>query len=196
VGRLDRTSEGLVLITNDGELAFRLAHPRFGIEKTYLVRVAGRPTRESLDRLCKGVHLAEGVARVARYRVRRTRTQDTELELVLNEGKNREIRRVLARLGHKVLTLRRIAFGAIRLGNLPPGGVRPLTADEVRSLTGPQPASERGQPRARRTRNAATSGPRRPAQAGRQGTVIGGGSPSRPTGGGGARRPKPRGGRS
>ncbi|MCO6459048.1 MAG: rRNA pseudouridine synthase, partial [Pirellulaceae bacterium] len=134
VGRLDRTSEGLMLVTNDGDLAYRLTHPRFGVPKTYLVVVAGSPEPQQLQQLKQGVHLAEGWARIASFKVRRRRKTATELEIVLNEGRNREIRRLLARIGHKVLQLRRIAIGPLRLGQLPPGASRRLTPDEVRRL--------------------------------------------------------------
>src|SRR5206468_12407195 len=102
VGRLDEASEGLLLLTNDGELANRLMHPRFGVEKTYLVQVAGSPTREDMEQLLKGVWLSDG--HVKAKRVKRIKTQGTSawLRITLNEGKNREIRRMLARLGHKV----------------------------------------------------------------------------------------------
>lgn len=134
VGRLDRTSEGLMLVTNDGDLAYRLTHPRFGVPKTYLVVVAGSPEPQQLQQLKQGVHLAEGWARIASFKVRRRRKMATELEIVLNEGRNREIRRLLARIGHKVLQLRRIAIGPLRLGQLPVGASRRLTPEEVRRL--------------------------------------------------------------
>ncbi len=134
VGRLDRTSEGLILVTNDGELANRLTHPRYGVDKTYLVRVEGCPSQHELDRLRTGIHLAEGFVRVASVRIRRRQRETAELEIVLNEGRNREVRRILARIGHKVLQLKRIAVGPLRLGDLPVGDCRPLTRDEVQML--------------------------------------------------------------
>ena len=134
VGRLDRTSEGLILVTNDGEFAHQLTHPRYGVEKCYLVRVAGHPTPRQLDKLRQGIHLAEGVARVAALRVKRRHKQSTDLEIVLNEGRNREIRRILARIGHKVVRLKRTAIGPVGLGNLPVGASRRLTAEEVQRL--------------------------------------------------------------
>jgi len=134
VGRLDRSSEGLILVTNDGELAHRLTHPRFGVPKTYLAMVAGSPQPEQLKKLVQGVHLAEGVARVAAVRVRKRHKGGTELEIVLREGINREIRRLLARIGHKVLKLKRVAIGPIRLAGLPAGACRRLTHDEVKQL--------------------------------------------------------------
>ncbi|MFV1965455.1 MAG: pseudouridine synthase [Pirellulaceae bacterium] len=134
VGRLDRTSEGLILVTNDGELANRLTHPRYGISKVYRVRVAGQPTSVILNKLRHGIHLADSFARVVGARVKRRFRQSTELEITLTEGRNREIRRLLARVGHKVLSLKRIAIGPLRLGELPLGGYRRLTRDEVRQL--------------------------------------------------------------
>src|SRR5688572_11906637 len=98
VGRLDRSSEGLILVTNDGEFANRITHPRYGVEKTYLVRVAGAPDHKQLDRLKKGVHLAEGFARAQSIAVKKKHGQSTDLMIVLNEGRNREIRRILARV--------------------------------------------------------------------------------------------------
>ena len=134
VGRLDMSSEGLILVTNDGELADRLTHPRYGVEKTYQVEVAGTLPSKQFERLRHGVHLAEGFAHVVSARVVRAYRQSTLLEIVLAEGRNREIRRILARVGHKVLRLKRIAIGPLRLGELPPGEARPLDRDEVRRL--------------------------------------------------------------
>jgi 23S rRNA pseudouridine2605 synthase len=134
IGRLDLNSEGLILVTNDGELANRLTHPRYGVRKTYRVQVAGRPDRDVLMKLRRGVHLAEGTARVEQIRIQSHHKESTVLELVLREGRNREIRRILARLGHKVMRLIRIAVGPIRLGNLPPGASRPLSREEVAAL--------------------------------------------------------------
>ncbi len=134
VGRLDMSSEGLILVTNDGELANKLTHPRHGIEKTYHVQVAGQVERETLAKLQQGVHLAEGFAHAKNVRIKSTQKQSTILEMVLDEGRNREIRRLLARLGHKVERLRRVAVGPARLGDLPRGAVRPLTRQEVDSL--------------------------------------------------------------
>lgn len=134
VGRLDLGSEGLILVTNDGELANLLTHPRYGVRKTYRALVAGQPDREVLERLRRGVRLAEGVARVEEVHVKSQHKQSTTLELVLREGKNREIRRILAKVGHKVMQLTRLAVGPLRLGELPRGAVRPLTRDEVDAL--------------------------------------------------------------
>jgi len=134
VGRLDRSSEGLMLLTNDGELAQRLAHPKFQISKTYHVTVQGQIDVAHLARLERGIHLAEGFARVDRVKIRKQRKHATDLEIELSEGKNREIRRILARLGHKVVELKRVAIGPLKLGDIPTGSYRPLTSEEVRKL--------------------------------------------------------------
>jgi 23S rRNA pseudouridine2605 synthase len=134
VGRLDRMSEGLILLTNDGDLANLLAHPRYGVEKKYLVQVAGVPTPELLERLRQGVRLAEGEVHAKRLTVRSQHKQSAVLEMVLDEGKNREIRRMMAKLGHKVHQLKRIAVGGLTLGNLLPSQWRQLSATEVESL--------------------------------------------------------------
>lgn len=134
VGRLDLHSEGLILLTNDGELANRLAHPRYGVEKTYRAVVAGSPPQEVIERLLRGVHLAEGVARASRIVVKKRLTHSTILEVTLREGKNREIRRIFARVGHKVLRLVRLSVGPVRLGKLRPGQWRKLTPQEVAAL--------------------------------------------------------------
>ncbi len=143
VGRLDLSSEGLILVTNDGELANRLAHPRYGVEKTYQVQVAGVLDGDEVRHLRKGVHLADGFVRVASIRIKQRHKQSTLLEIVLAEGRNREIRRLLARRGHKVLRLKRVALGPLRLANLPPGAVRPLTREEVRKLTAAADSTQR-----------------------------------------------------
>ncbi len=155
VGRLDLESEGLILLTNDGELAHRLAHPRFGVEKTYQVQVAGVPDKTVLDQLRRGVRLAESEAVVAAVRVKRKQKQSTILEMVLREGKNREIRRMLAAVGHKVQRLKRISLGPLKLGRLPSGETRPLTRLEVASL---QRATEIGGEGRERRREPRTPG--------------------------------------
>ncbi len=131
VGRLDEQSMGLLLLTNDGELANKLAHPKFGVEKIYRVVVAGEPGREILDQLTQGVWLAEGKVRAKRVRIVGHKGLSTVLEMVLAEGKNREIRRMLARFGHKVMSLTRIAVGPIGLKGLTVGECRPLSAQEL-----------------------------------------------------------------
>lgn len=134
VGRLDLYSEGLILLTNDGELANQLTHPRFGVAKTYRVQVAGEPSAEILDKLRRGVYLAEGMTRVDSVIVKTHHGKSTILEIVLSEGRNREIRRIMAKVGHKVMKLMRLAVGPVRLGKLGPGEYRRLTRAEVDAL--------------------------------------------------------------
>ncbi len=134
VGRLDESSEGLLLLTNDGDLANRLMHPSFGVEKTYLVQVVGDPTPDDLKLLLKGIWLSDGHVKAMRIKREKKQKDSTWLRIVLNEGKNREIRRMLAKLEHKVLRLRRIALGPITLGTLPGGRARRLRGDELAAL--------------------------------------------------------------
>ena len=134
VGRLDEASEGLLLLTNDCDLANRLMHPRFGVEKTYLVQVAGKPSRDDVAKLLQGVWLSDGHVKAKRVKRLRSQGESTWLEIVLCEGKNREVRRMLARLGHKVMRLRRIALGRVHLGRLGVGRSRPLKPEELEAL--------------------------------------------------------------
>jgi 23S rRNA pseudouridine2605 synthase len=134
VGRLDRDTEGLLLLTNDGELAHRLAHPRHGVEKEYLAEVDGTVTERHVARLRRGVRLDDGVARAVSARsVGRSRERGA-IRLVLTEGRKREVRRMLDAVGLPVRRLVRTRMGPITLGRLKPGEVRDLTAEEVRGL--------------------------------------------------------------
>ncbi len=134
VGRLDRTSEGLILVTNDGTLAQKLTHPSYGIEKRYMISTHGNVSREEMDELKNGVHLSDGFAQIHDYRIKKKTKRGSEVEIVLKEGKNREIRRLLAKIGHKVLRLKRIAIGPVLLGDLKAGDHRRLDGDEVVEL--------------------------------------------------------------
>jgi 23S rRNA pseudouridine2605 synthase len=152
VGRLDEDSEGLLLLTNDGDLANRLMHPRFGVEKTYLVQVAGHPDHEDLQKLLKGVWLSDGHVSARRVKRLKSQGESTWLEIVLNEGKNREIRRMLARLGHKVMVLRRIAIGPVRLDKLRRGKARRLKVEELERLRAAARKSEIRNPKSEPSR--------------------------------------------
>jgi 23S rRNA pseudouridine2605 synthase len=132
VGRLDADSSGLILLTNDGELANRLTHPRYQVPKTYRVSLARGPVSErALATLRAGVQLEDGPTAPAR--VRRLRGA-AELEITIREGRNRQVRRMCEAVGHPVLALRRVAFGPLRLEGLAPGAHRRLRADELRAL--------------------------------------------------------------
>jgi 23S rRNA pseudouridine2605 synthase len=134
VGRLDEDSEGLLLLTNDGDLANRLMHPRFGVDKTYLVQVAGSPKREDLHRLTEGIWLSDGHVKAKSVKRLKAQGESTWLRITLSEGKNREIRRMLAKLGHKVMRLRRTAIGPVEIGSLSKGKSRRLSGPELESL--------------------------------------------------------------
>ncbi len=134
VGRLDEASEGMLLMTNDGDLAHKLMHPRFQIEKTYVVLVAGKPSVNDIQKLLEGVWLSDGKVRAKNVRRMKPQGESTWLRVVLCEGKNREIRRMLAKLGHKVLKLKRIAIGPVLLDKLPKGKSRKLSLPELEKL--------------------------------------------------------------
>ncbi len=134
VGRLDTDTEGLILLTNDGELANRLAHPRYEVPKTYLVEIAGSPPRDLGRRLREGVELKDGLGSVDSFRVVDARPGHALVELVLHDGRNRIVRRMLDAAGHPVEQLVRTQVGPIRLGDLRTGRTRALNRTEVGSL--------------------------------------------------------------
>jgi 23S rRNA pseudouridine2605 synthase len=134
IGRLDAESEGLILLTNDGDFTQHIAHPRYGVPKTYAVLVRGRVTPEDLDKARGGVWLAEGRTGGARIVVVRMSADRTYLRVSIREGKNRELRRVFARLGYNVISLKRIRIGGLSLHGLGEGKYRFLRAEEVTEL--------------------------------------------------------------
>jgi 23S rRNA pseudouridine2605 synthase len=136
VGRLDADSEGLLILTNDGDLTNQVTHPRHGVTKTYVARVTGVPDRTTLRRLVGGVELDDGPARADRARLLSTAGGEALVEIVMVEGRNREVRRLLASVGHEVISLVRTAIGPLRDPDLDPGSWRHLTMVEVRDLYG------------------------------------------------------------
>ena len=134
VGRLDRDTEGILLLTNDGELANRLMHPRYGVEKEYLAEVDGRPGQRALAKLVGGVRLDDGVARARSARAVAATSGRTAVRIVMTEGRKREVRRMLVALGLPVRRLVRVRVGPVRLHRLRPGELRELEPDEVRRL--------------------------------------------------------------
>jgi 23S rRNA pseudouridine2605 synthase len=134
VGRLDRETEGLLLVTNDGELANRLTHPRHGVEKEYLAEVDGAPTERHLARLRRGVDLDDGPAKPIAVRAVSRTGGRTAIRLVMGEGRKREVRRMLDAVGLPVRRLVRLRVGPVKLGRLRAGEIRELTPDEVRGL--------------------------------------------------------------
>jgi 23S rRNA pseudouridine2605 synthase len=135
-GRLDNDSEGLMLLTTDGEWAHRVMHPSHGYDKEYLVLVSGRPERHALQRLEEGIELDGEKTAPAHIVVRRTDGRNTWLTVVLREGRKRQIRRMFEAIGHPVLRLIRQRIGPVRLGNLKPGQFRALTPQEIAILGG------------------------------------------------------------
>ena len=134
VGRLDADTEGLILLTNDGELANRLAHPSFGVAKTYLATVAGPVPRSVGRQLTQGIELDDGPARADSFRVLQGIPGQVLVEIVLHEGRNHIVRRMLDAVGHPVLALVRTRVGPIALGQQRPGTVRVLSGPETRAL--------------------------------------------------------------
>lgn len=148
VGRLDLESEGLLLFTNDGNFAYRMMHPSYEIEKTYLVWVSGIPSKRALERLRKGVAISGGTTAPARVKQLNLKTQPNfstnrkekypkevaKFSIIIHEGKKRQVRLMFKAVGHRVIRLRRIRVGALELGNLPQGQYRFLTPMEVAML--------------------------------------------------------------
>ena len=152
MGRLDQSSEGLILVTNDGDLANRLTHPRYGIEKKYHVQVTGQPDGKDLKTLTDGVYLAEGKAKATSAKFIRKGKESSWIEITLTEGRNREIRRLLAKIGHKVRTLKRVSIGPLKIKDLPSGAHRELTSAELNTLK----KAAFGKPVARRKKSIGT----------------------------------------
>ncbi|MFD8556918.1 pseudouridine synthase [Streptosporangium canum] len=134
VGRLDTETEGLILLTNDGELANRLTHPSYGVQKKYWAKVPGRIERDLGRRLKKGIELEDGIAKADSFTLVQEHGQQALVEVVLHEGRKHIVRRMLEEVGHPVIDLARIEFGPVKLGRLKPGTVRALTVKEVGEL--------------------------------------------------------------
>jgi pseudouridine synthase len=134
VGRLDYHTEGLLILTNDGELAHRLQHPRFGVPKTYRTKVKGVPDPRTLARLRSGVVLDRRRTAPAKVKKVGTTGKNTWLEITIKEGRNRQVRRMCQAVGHPVMKLKRTRYGPIHLDSLKPGSYRHLTARELESL--------------------------------------------------------------
>jgi pseudouridine synthase len=134
VGRLDLNTSGLLLLTNDGEFAYLMTHPKHGIWKTYQVLVQGKPTRATIERLRKGVPLPEGRTAPAKVRLLKAFDDQAVLEISIREGKKRQVRRMCQFVGHSVLDLKRTKFAFLTLGDLRPGQFRYLTSEEVAKL--------------------------------------------------------------
>ncbi len=134
VGRLDFDAEGLLLLTNDGDLAHHLSHPRFSVRKTYFVKVAGVPEEKKLIQLKRGVYLEDGEAKAVSCSLIRQKEKNSWLRIVVTEGRNHLVKRMFSAIGHPVLKLKRVEYGPIQLGDLPFGQFRSLTPDEIEKL--------------------------------------------------------------
>ncbi|MFQ5735806.1 MAG: pseudouridine synthase [Thermodesulfobacteriota bacterium] len=134
VGRLDYDAEGVLLLTNDGELSNRLIHPKFSVPKKYLVKVRGVPSDATIEKLERGVHLEDGRTLPARVRRVRQTKENSWIEITVTEGRNRLIKRMCKAVGHPVSKLKRVEFAGIKLGNLKTGAHRSLVAAEVERL--------------------------------------------------------------
>jgi len=134
VGRLDTDTSGLILLTNDGDFAHKMAHPSYEVDKTYVAEVDGEVTKDTVAALLAGVELDDGPVRPTEVRVVASTRPKSIVELVIHEGRNRIVRRLLDHLGHPVRKLSRIRFGPVRLGGLPSGELRELTNDELGAL--------------------------------------------------------------
>ncbi len=142
VGRLDYDAEGLLLLTNDGALANRLLHPRYGISKVYEVKVKGHPDPEAFEKLRSGVVLEEGTTAPAVVESIRVLPRASWLRIILHQGWNRQIKRMCEAVGHPVLKIKRIAYGPVRLGELAPGDFRHLGPDELERIVQAGPNKE------------------------------------------------------
>jgi 23S rRNA pseudouridine2605 synthase len=136
VGRLDLDSEGLLLLTNDGEFCLHLTHPRYGVRKTYVATVLGRFEPALISKLTGGITVEGEVLRAEKVRLLNHNNTHSVLELILTEGKNREVRRLFSALGFTVDRLQRVQIGCVKLGELPAGRWRTLTESEIKSLLG------------------------------------------------------------
>lgn len=134
LGRLDFDAEGLLLLTNDGDLAYGLSHPKFSIPRTYWAKVEGIADEKELIRLKKGVRLADGEAKALSIRILRKTGRHSWVETVVTEGRNHLVKRMFLAIGHPVLKLKRVGFGPIKLENLSVGQYRPLTQEEMERL--------------------------------------------------------------
>lgn len=135
IGRLDKESQGLILLTNDGDLTNHLTHPKFHISKTYQVTVLGKVTDSQLNKLQSGIELEDGLTKPTKTRIIKIGNRETILEMVLYEGKKRQIRRMCSSLHLFILKLERVALGPIKLENLSLGKSRKLTAEEIKKLS-------------------------------------------------------------
>ncbi len=134
VGRLDLDTEGLLLMTNDGDFAHRILHPSHETEKTYFAWVVGHPNRQAIQRLREGIEIEDGITASAQVNQIGRREGESQFKVIIHEGRKRQIRRMFHAIGHEVIHLQRVRIGSLSLGRLPIGEYRPLTPTEIESL--------------------------------------------------------------
>ena len=134
VGRLDLDTEGLLLMTNDGDFAHRILHPSHETEKTYFAWVAGHPNRQTIQRLREGIEIEDGITAAAQVNQVGRREGESQFKVIIHEGRKRQIRRMFHAIGHEVIYLQRVRIGSLSLGRLPIGEYRPLTPTEIESF--------------------------------------------------------------
>lgn len=134
VGRLDYDTSGLLLLTNDGDLAYKLTHPKYEVEKKYLAKVEGAPSKKKLDEFRNGLKIEDYITSKARITLIKQEKNFSSLEIVIHEGKNRQVRKMCSKIGHPVIELKRIEIDGIKLGNIEEGKWRYLTSSEVDNL--------------------------------------------------------------
>jgi len=140
VGRLDFDAEGLLILTNDGDLQQRLTHPRYGIPRTYLVKLRGVPDPAAIRKLSDGIRLEDGVTLPAKARLVEKLKRNSWMRLTVHEGRNKLIKRMCTAISHPVIRLKRVRYGPLTLGNLKPGNYRYLTPKEIKELKGEYPS--------------------------------------------------------
>lgn len=134
IGRLDYDTSGLILLTNDGEIFNKVIHPRKEVNKKYIAVISGKPTGDEIRKFCSGVYIDGYKTAEAKFKILKEFENKTEVEIIIHEGKNRQVRKMCDAIGHKVMFLKRISIGEIRLGKMPLGEYRELTLDEVNYL--------------------------------------------------------------
>lgn len=131
IGRLDYNTSGLLLLTNDGDIYNRVIHPRQQINKVYIATIRGIPTENEINRFCNGIDIGGYITATAQFKILKKMNSNCKVEIIIHEGKNRQIRRMCLALGHEVIKLKRISIGEIKLGNLKKGEYRNLTKKEL-----------------------------------------------------------------
>ncbi|MDQ2085755.1 pseudouridine synthase [Herbivorax sp. ANBcel31] len=136
VGRLDYDTSGLLILTNDGSLTYRLTHPKFKIKKVYIAVIKGIPDRKEIEKFENGLEIEDYITSPAKFKIIKSLNNKSTVEITIYEGKNRQVRKMCDNIGHPVLKLKRISFGNLNLGALPEGKYRKLTKDEIYELLG------------------------------------------------------------